>query len=58
MKKSRPKKGQSMARPTPPLPEIILPAQPVAMDSPEYDRLMRQRLQAYMIEKLAAKVKQ
>ena len=57
MKKTRPKDGQSIARPTPPLPEINLPAQPVAMDSPEYDRLMRQRLQAYMIEKHAAKVK-
>jgi hypothetical protein len=58
MKKSRPKDGQSIARPTPPLPEIILPAQPVAMDSPEYDQLMRLRLQAYLIEKHAAEVKQ
>jgi hypothetical protein len=44
MKKSHLKDGQTLARPTPPLPEITLPAQPVAMNSPEYDRLMRQRL--------------
>ena len=58
MKKSRPKDSQTLARPTPPLPEITLPAQPVAMDSPEYDRLMRQRITAYLIESQAAKVKQ
>jgi hypothetical protein len=58
MKKIRPKDGQTLARPTPPLPEITLPAQPVAMDSPEYDRLMRQRITAYLIESQAAKVKQ
>jgi hypothetical protein len=58
MKKSRPKDGQTLARSTPPLPEIILPTEPVAMNSPEYDRLMRQRLQTYLIEQQAAKVKQ
>jgi hypothetical protein len=58
MKKTRPNDGQTLARPTPPLPEITLPAQPVAMDSPEYDRLMRQRITAYLIESQAAKVKQ
>jgi hypothetical protein len=58
MKKTRLKDGQTLARPTPPLPEITLPAQPVAMDSPEYDRLMRQRITAYLIESRAAKVKQ
>jgi hypothetical protein len=57
MKKTRPKDGDTLARPTPPLPEINLPAQPVAMDSPEYDRLMRQRITAYLIENQAAKVK-
>jgi hypothetical protein len=58
MKKSRLKYDQTLARPTPPLPEITLPTEPVAMNSPEYDRLMRQRLQAYLIEQQAAKVKQ
>jgi hypothetical protein len=58
MKKSRPKDGQTLARATPPLPEITLPATPVAMNSPEYDRLMRQRIQGYLIEQQAAKVKQ
>ena len=58
MKKSRPKDGQTLARPTPPLPEITLPATPVAMNSPEYDRLMRQRITAYLNESHAAKVKQ
>jgi hypothetical protein len=58
MKKSRPKDGQTLARPTPPIPEITLPTQPVAMDSPEYDRLMRQRITAYLIEQQAAKEKQ
>jgi hypothetical protein len=58
MKKSRPKDRQTLARPTPPLPEITLPTEPVAMNSPEFDRLMRQRLQAYLIERQAAKVKQ
>lgn len=58
MKRSRPKDGQALARPTPPLPEITLPAKPVAMNSPEYDRLMRQRLQTYLIERQAAKLKQ
>jgi hypothetical protein len=58
MKKSRPKDGQTLARPTPPLPEITLPKQPVAMDSPEYDRLMRQRITAYLIEQQATKEKQ
>jgi hypothetical protein len=58
MEKTRSKDGQRLARSTPYLPEITLPAQPVAMDSPEYDRLMRKRLQAYLIERQAAKVKQ
>jgi hypothetical protein len=58
MKKSRPKDGKTLAHPTPPLPEITLPAQPVPMNSPEYDRLMRLRLQAYFIKQQAAKVKQ
>ena len=58
MKKSRPKDGQTLARPTPPIPEITLPTQPVAMDSPEYDRLMRYRITAYLIEQQAAKEKQ
>lgn len=58
MKKNHPKDGQTLARPTPPMPEIVLPEQPVAMDSPEYDRLMRQRITAYLIESQAAKVKQ
>lgn len=58
MKKSPKKDGQTQARPTPPLPEIIPPAQPVAMDSPEYDRWMRQRILAHNIERHAAKVKQ
>jgi hypothetical protein len=58
MKKSRPKDGQTLARITPPLPQITLPTKPVAMNSPEYDQLMRQRLQAYFIERQAAKEKQ
>ena len=58
MKKSRPKDGQTLARITSPLPQITLPAEPVAMNSPEYDQLMRQRLQAYFIEWQAAEVKQ
>jgi hypothetical protein len=49
--------GNSIARETPPVQEIILPEQPVAMDSPEYHQLMRQRLQNHFIEKDAAKVK-
>jgi hypothetical protein len=57
MKKSRPKDGQTLARPTHSLSEITLPATSVAMNSPEYDRLMRQRLEAYLIERQAAKLK-
>lgn len=57
MKDKAKKPGDSIARETPPVQEIILPEQPVAMDSPEYDRLMRQRLQNHFIEKAAAKLK-
>lgn len=57
MEKKIKKPGNSIARETPPLQEIILPEQPVAMDSLEYHLLMRKRLQNFFIEKHAAKVK-
>lgn len=57
MKKKDKTPGNSIARETPPLQEIILPEHPVTMDSPEYRQLMRQRLQNHFIEKDAEKVK-
>lgn len=57
MKKKATQPGSHIARETPPLQEIILPEQPVAMNSPEYDELMRKRLQNHFNEKYAAKVK-
>ena len=57
MKKKIEKTGNTIARATPPLQEIILPEQPVTMDSLEYHLLMRQRIQNAMIEQYAAKVK-
>ena len=49
--------GNSIARETPPVQEIILPEQPIEMNSPEYHDLMRQRLHNFFIEEHAAKVK-
>ena len=57
MKKKDDKDGRTLARPTPPLPEIIMPTKPVAMNSPEYDQLMRLRIRCLFIEMQAKKVK-
>lgn len=55
MKKKDQSPDSTIARETPPVQEITLPEQPVAMDGPEYGRLMRQRIRAYWLEKAAGK---
>ena len=57
MKKKDDKAGSTLARATPPLPEIIMPTKPVAMNGPEYDQLMRLRIRHLFIEMQAEKVK-